>query len=388
MKIAVFSDTFFPKTDGIVTSTLNFAQRLSNHEFTVFSPAYREKSDPDIKGMTCHRFFSVPLISYTEIKIVIPNLYRLFRLLRRNRPDIIHINTPGPMGLLGIICSKIYRIPCVGTYHTLVSEQLMYLSIAKLLRIGRFFKKKKKETLLEKLVWKGSVAMYNRCDLVIAPSKSIENVLKEHGIKKETKVISNGIDRGLFKPKREYNKKVSRLVHVGRISYEKNIDQTIRAFALTLKKHPSATYTIIGDGPALRSLKDLARELKLDIRFLGYVPYKNLPGYYKNEDVFITASTMETQGLVILEAMASGLPVIGVRSYAIPDIVKNNHNGFLVRPGDIEGMSECFNRLIENPGLVSELGQNAARFVIHHDLNSTAALLERTYKRTVRNKSN
>ena len=418
MKIAAFTDTFYPKVDGIVTSILNFSKELvkNDHETIVFSPKYKKFKELKIKGICIHRFFSISLTSYQDIKIVLPNLIKIFRLVKKHRPDIIHIHTPGPMGYIGTLCSRIFKIPCIGTYHTLISEQMMYISLKKLLRIEKaigkisgskfikFFRKRKnmpdgydipvleedikKEKFGKRMAWRLSRFIYNKCDLIIVPSKSIKRLIKEKGIKKRTLVVSNGIDAGLFDPKKRYNKKIKKIVHVGRISFEKNADRTIKAFSLITKKYPEIKYFLIGGGPALNSLKNLVKKLKLtdQVKFLDYMPHKKLPDYYKRSDFFVTASTMETQGLVIFEAMASGLPVIGVNAFAIPDIVENGFNGFIVEPTDVKGMANYMEVLIKNPRLVEVLGKKAVLSTKLHDLRQTSLELEAAYKKLIKSK--
>lgn len=415
MKIALFTDTFYPKVDGIVVSILNFSKELikNNHKSIVFSPTYKPFKELKMKGISVHRFFSLSLTTYRDVKIVVPNIVKILRLIKKQKPDIIHIHTPGPMGYIGTVCARIFKIPCVGTYHTLVSEQLMYLSLRKFLKIEKaidsisnsrlikFFRKRKrgrsptvfekdikKEKFGKRMVWKLSCKIYNNCDMVIAPSEFIKNLLKAKGVRREIIAISNGVDTELFNPKKKYNKAIKRILHVGRISFEKNIDMTIKAFSIVAEKYKDIEYVIIGDGPALNSLKNLSRKLGLNkqIKFLGYVNYNRLPRYYRKSDFFITASPMETQSLVILEALASGLPVIGVNQSAMPDLIKNGFNGFTVEPADTKGMANYAELFIKNFGLIEVLGKNAARSVQSHDLRKTSKLLEEVYKKLIKNK--
>lgn len=413
MKLAIFTDTFYPEVNGVVNSILNFSGELTKkgHSILVFCPTYKHFKEIKAPSITVHRFFSLSLSSYKEVRVVLPDLIKIFGVMRNERPDIIHIHAPGPMGCVGILCSKIFKIPCVGTCHTLFSEQLMYLSFKKLLKIenliskvyssklATIFKKREKvskkadllntkkgtakETIGKNIVWRLYIMIYNNCDLIIAPSNSIKKIFKEKGIKRKIIVISCGVNTKLFYPKIKYAKKIRRIIHVGRISFEKNIDRTIKAFFLISRKYDNIQYTIIGSGPALNSLKHLSKKMGLNkqLKFLGYIPHNKLPYYYRMSDFFVTASTMETQGLVILESMSAGLPVIGVDAFAIPEIVKTGINGFIVDPTDIKSMSECMELLIRNPKLTEKLGKNAVISAKSHDIKETSALLEETYKR-------
>src|SRR5690606_21390341 len=159
----------------------------------------------------------------------------------------------------------------------------------------------------KKIILKICNNLYDRCDLVISPSHLLKKQLLEFGIKKPITVVSNGMDLKRFKGEiKTLNTDAPKLLHVGRISYEKNCDGVIKAFSKVLEKIPKASLTIIGDGPAIPSLRKQAESLKIldKVDFKGFLPNTELHNHYPNYDAFITASTMETQGLVILEAIA------------------------------------------------------------------------------------
>jgi glycosyltransferase involved in cell wall biosynthesis len=288
----------------------------------------------------------------------------------------------------------------------LVTEQLTYISPKRLLKLDRLIdkisikkkgdrkkifgflkkglkseKKNVKEGYAKKIVWKLATRIYNKCDKIIVPSKAIKTVLKEHGIKKEIVVVSNGIILNLFKPKNNY-KENFKLICIGRISYEKNIDVVIKSVDIVRQIYPSIILEIIGPGPALPSLKKLVRSLSLtrNVKFLGKVDYKKLSPFYRKGDIFLTASTMETQGLVILEAMACGLPIIGVKKYAIPDLVINNRNGYVVKPFNERKMAGKTIALLENPKLLKKFGKESAKLAKLHDVNKMSKKLEVCYK--------
>ena len=412
MRIAHFTDTFHPKVDGIVVSILNFSKKLieQGHEVLVFAPKYKEmKSEIIIKKMTIKRYFSFSLSSYPGVKIAFPNFIKMHKVMREWKPDVIHIHTPGLIGYAGIIFAKAFNIPSIGTFHTLVTEQLTYISPKRLLKLDRLIdkisvgkkrdkkkifsflkkglvqseqKRDAKEGYAKKIVWKLATRVYNKCDKIIVPSKAIKTVLREHGIKKDIIVISNGIGLDLFKPKKNYREKNLRLICVGRISYEKNIDVVIKSIDIVRQVYPSILLEIIGPGPALPSLKKLVRSLFLirNVKFLGKVDYRKLGSFYRNGDIFLTASTMETQGLVILEAMACGLPVIGVKKYAIPDLVINGRNGYVVEPFNERKMAGKIIILLENPALLKKFGKESVKLAKLHDVNKMSRKLERAYK--------
>ncbi|MEJ2267537.1 MAG: glycosyltransferase [Nanoarchaeota archaeon] len=176
-----------------------------------------------------------------------------------------------------------------------------------------------------------------------------------------------------------------KILHVGRLSYEKNVDVLIFSIKKIIKQYPNIVFDIIGEGPAEDYLKKIAKKLKLqnNINFLGYIPRENLPRIYNSHDIFITASTMETQGLVILEAMASGLPIVAVNKYAIPNLVHHNENGFLAKPGDSNEISKFVIQLIKNKKLRKEFGKNSFELSKKHDLVEVVKKMEEIYKKAI-----
>jgi len=177
-----------------------------------------------------------------------------------------------------------------------------------------------------------------------------------------------------------------RLLHVGRISFPKNCDVVLEAFALIRRSVPGATLTIVGDGPALASLKTLAERLGIAdaVDFPGFVPRSELPALYPRYDLFLTASTMETQGLVVLEAIASGLPCVGVDAYALPELIHHGENGFIARPFDPEEMAGMALEILRDPARFSAFSAAGLRIASEHDIVRCALRLEDVYRRQSR----
>lgn len=426
MKIAVFTDTFYPKIDGIVSSIMNSTKELANkgHKIIIFAPKYKDKGTIKLhSNIKVYRSFSFPVLSYKEAKFSVPNIIKIIKKIKKFDPDIIHLHTPGTMGLLGIFCSKVYDIPSIGTYHTILAEQMTYLSLKRLTKLdnliekikskrvrirlykGSYFSSKfkyfsKKEFIRKiiglitfkgirdkqfdkKIMWKITCKFYNKCDLIIIPSKSIIKELRKYGVTKPIRVLSNGVDLRNFSPKRTYKVgKVFDIVYVGRLGFEKNVDVIIKSYSRLLKERENVLLKIVGDGPAIDSLKNLAKSLNISdkINFTGYCSGKKLVREYHSSDFFVTASTMETQGLTILEAMSCGLPVVGVNKYAIPDLVKPGVNGYLAEPFDEKKIKEYSIKLIDNPALLKKFGKKSVEIAKGHDLRKVIIKLEQLYK--------
>lgn len=377
MNIAYFSDTFYPRIDGVVVTLLNFIQLLAEkgHKIKLYVPNYENIKEKKFhENISIERHTSFKLIGYPNFRVALPVYLKVKKSIEIFKPEIIHFHTPGPLGLIGVNIAKQDKIPLIATYHTYLTDFLVCISPNKKID------KSDKKDLSKQIVWKLSNYYYDKCDLVTAPSKSIGRELKKNGLKAKIKIISNGLALDVFSSKEKYNEK-ARLLHVGRMSFEKNVDVIIKSIAVLKKEFPDIRLDIAGDGPALKSLKSLTHKLELEknIRFLGYKEHDNLNKIYKEHDIFITASTVETQGVVILEAMASGLPIIGVKKLAIPDLVKNNVNGFVTKPFDEQKMAEKIAILYKDSKLREDFGRNSAELIKEHDVKKVIEELEKIY---------
>ncbi len=405
MRILYFSDTFLPKTDGVAVSIKNFSELLSlrGHEFRIAAPRYGE-GDFERMGDNIQivRFRSGYLPSYPDIKVVLPSPGKITKLIEEFKPEVIHIHTPGLLGVYAVNAAERYGIPTVGTYHTLMAEQEMYVSFYRLFKLDKlFFKinKFKKKLNIEdldkfvkfdnfnirkKIILKICNDLYNRCDLVISPSHLIKKQLIEYGIEKPITVVSNGMDLKRFTgTTKEFSGDAPKFLHVGRISYEKNCDVVINAFALILRHFPKATLTIIGEGPAIPSLQRQTEALSItaSVEFKGFIPNAELHNVYPQYDLFLTASTMETQGLVVLESIACGLPAVGVDSFALPELIQDGKNGFIVPPFDSRGLAEKSIQLLSNPELYKKFSSASLEIASEHEMERCVNDMEEVYKK-------
>ncbi|EMN44928.1 glycosyltransferase [Leptospira weilii] len=403
MRVLYFSDTFLPKVDGVAISMKNFADLLAKrgHTFTICCPKYGEEDFYHIgDSIRIERFRSGYLPSYPDIKVVLPSPTKIKRVIKEFEPDLVHIHTPGLLGLYGINATEKYGIPTIGTYHTLMSEQDMYLSFYRLLKLDKLFLKVSKSdkklkmkdlskiekfdkfNIRKKVILKISNNIYERCDLIISPSHLIEKQLREFGLKTKIAVISNGLDLTSFKGSIKQLTSAPKLLHVGRISYEKNCDVILNAFKLIHDEIPDSTLTIIGDGPALPSLKIQARNLGVEnaVTFTGFIKREQLPEEYPKYDLFLTASTMETQGLVILESIACGLPAVGVDSFAIPELIHDDKNGYIAKPFDVKGIAEKAVAILKDPPLYEKFSKESIKISKAHEMTVCVDKMEEVYQ--------
>lgn len=310
MKIAFFTDTYEPQVNGVVISINRFVKELRRrgHIVYIFSP-----SSPGYKPDKFVRTFkSIAFRNYPEYRIGIPLIDKFFK---KKRFDIVHVHTPATVGLAGVLMAKYHELPLVGTYHTLIPEYAHYLTETKEIK-----------RITKKALWKYSSLFYNNCSCVIAPSEEIRNELKRHDIRKEIAVIPTGIEIKIRRPIRHRGKII---LHVGRITKEKNIHFILKALKNVLKE--DAKLVITSDGPSKDELVKLSKKLGIErnVIFTGYVSQKNLEELYSKSDLFVMASKSETQGIVLIEAMAFSLPVVVLKSPVIGNFVGRNNIGFV-----------------------------------------------------------
>lgn len=405
MKIAIFTDTYLPKIDGVGISTEQFCRLLAvrGHQFMICAPEYGpgQENAGTAPGISAIRFPNRPLPSYPEVKVAGLSLRRI-REAMGWKPDLVHIQTPGLLGQYGIAAARLYSVPVVGTYHTMVNEVGMYLSPYRLLRLDRLVEKVKgtfsrelstelrkaekspAKSLSNRIILRMTNELYNRCEVVISPTELIANELRNGGVKRPLEVVSNGLDLEQFRGREIAPPEggAVRYVHVGRLSFEKNVDIVLWAFLRIRREQPAATLDILGDGPALPSLRAEATRLGLDgaVQFHGFVDRQRLPEYYPKYHCFLTASTMETQGLVVLEALASGLPAIGVEAYALPELIHHGENGFLARPFDDEGIALLALDATGDPARFAGFSARSLEIAAGHDVHVSTGRLEQIYR--------
>lgn len=405
MRIAIFTDSFFPKIDGIAVSVQNFCEKLEQrgHKFIICCPRYAE-DDAEVIGQNIRveRFKSIALPSYEEMRIVVPGRKKLHKIMKEFKPDLVHIQTPGFMGQYGVLAAKLYGVPVIGTYHTMMSEVGMYVNPFRLLKLDKLLNRVKRRkkiasklhkvtrkrpgSLGGKLLYKLANRLYEKCSLIISPSELIKKELVEKGIQTPVTVVSNGIELGFFRAERRiFPGDEPRILHVGRIAPEKNTEEVIRAFALIKRELPKARLTVVGDGPVLIDLKREASELGIadSVQFTGYLSRKDLPQIYAEHDLFITASAMETQGLVALEAIATGLPAVGVNAFALPELIQQGRNGFCAEPHNVPDIAAAALRLLKDRNLYENASLESIEIAKDHGHDRCTDRLEKIYRKAV-----
>lgn len=324
MRIAMLTDSYYPTRDGVVTSITTIRKSLEDlgHEVWVVAPDPGEDKRVNDDHVLWLR--SVSFKTYKGYFVpVLPSAD--YSRMRGLDLDVIHVHGVATMAVRGLILAHYLKIPAVMTFHTMVDDVMQQYSPIRL-----------PEGKLRGMVWLYLKNAMKRMDAVIAPTEAIGKELTGHSQKiRLLRVIPTGVNTSVFRPGldsgrfiEKYGLDDSRIVlFVGRISFEKEIDMAIRA----MKNVDGASLIIAGAGPQKEELEGLVRDLGMEnkVKFLGFVPDADLPYAYAAADAVISCSRFETQGLSILEAMASGLPCTCRNARAFTSIIRNGENGFL-----------------------------------------------------------
>ena len=330
MKIAFFTETFLPKVDGIVTRLTKTIDNLvqNGDEVIVFCP---EGCPTEYKGAKIIGVAAMPLPLYPELKLGLPGP-AVSDALENFKPDLIHVVNPAVLGLGGIWLAKSNNIPLIASYHTHLPKYLEHYGMG----------------MLEPLLWELLKAAHNQALLNLCTSTAMVEELESKGIKR-TALWQRGVDTETFKPEfrnqkmrskllGKYPDKNSLLIYVGRLSAEKQIER----IKPVLEEIPDACLALVGDGPYRNQLEKIFENTQTN--FIGYLSGEELASAYASGDIFLFPSSTETLGLVLLEAMAAGCPVIGANKGGIPDIINDGVNGCLYDP---DGVDQGKSSLIE-----------------------------------------
>jgi glycosyltransferase involved in cell wall biosynthesis len=431
MKIVFITDTYLPEINGIVTSIDTFSKELAKrgHKVYIFCPKYNNEKDKPNKNIYIKRSKSFSFITNKATKLAFPSITGLVKDLKKINPDIVHIHTPMNMGVGGLIAAKIAGCKVVQTYHTYIPDFMVYLSPKKIINVSDFYSqmrdlrilktiinsrtflaltspvkkiklsnsfeneveeiaqntKKVTERLSNSIAWNFTKVIYNKSDLVLTPSEALARILRRHRLKPKVEFLSNGINVDAFKKKTSYLRN-NKILHVGRLGLEKNVDIIIKAISVCVKTNPGLILEIWGDGPARPELEKLVSKLNLkdNVIFKGFVDYDYKIKNYYDFDFFVTASCIETQGIVLLEAMSVGLPVIGPNILAVPDLISDSINGYLVRPKSYRDMASKITMLnvLSDDGR-QKMGEESLSVSSEHDFYKCIDKVEAIYSSLV-----
>jgi glycosyltransferase involved in cell wall biosynthesis len=344
MRIALFTETFLPKIDGIVTRLRHTVEQLqrAGDRVLVVAP---EGGITEYKGAIVHGVSGFPLPLYPELKLALPRP-TLRPVLEDFQPDLIHVVNPAVLGLGGLYYAKSLKLPLVASYHTHLPQYLQHYGLG----------------MLEEVLWGLLRSAHNQAELNLCTSTAMVQELTQHGIER-VDLWQRGVDTEMFHPSLASQKMRSRLsqghpdchllLYVGRLSAEKEIEQ-IRPI---LEAIPNARLALVGDGPHRQALEQHFADTPT--YFVGYLQGLELASAFASADAFIFPSRTETLGLVLLEAMAAGCPVVAARKGGITDIVQDGVNGYLFDPEATNGAVPATQRLLAGGEEREAMRQNA-----------------------------
>lgn len=342
-----------------------------DHKVYIFAPAY--KGYKDANG-DVFRFRSFELSSKLDFPFAVPYSRRVNRFLAPLTLELVHAQHPFLLGVYGARLAKRLNIPLVFTFHTQYEQYAHYIPL-------------KVNTALIKGITRKLICNYaNQCQCIIIPSPSIKDLLKSYGIKTRLEVVPNAVDLAAFssnsisKTKKELNVEML-LLYVGRIAKEKNLVFMLDAFMEVCSHFPKAYLLFVGGGPWEKELKEEIRKRGLGKKtsITGYVPYKEIPGYMASSDLLLMTSTSEVKPLVVLEAMAAGLPIVAVDAPGAGDTITSEYDGILT-PLSVNAYSQALARLLADPDLRRKLSNGAKVTAIKYSVNEVTERLIEVYR--------
>ncbi len=374
MKVALFADTYLPQING-VTNTLSKLVRYYEEkgiEYKMFVPKY----DTDVPDHNTERFYSIKFLFYPESRITFPNAHRINSILSGFQPDIIHVMNEFNLGIAGMNYGRKHGIPTISTYTTNFSQYTDYYKI----------------NLLKEPIWSYMKWFHTQNDLTLCPSTAARELLYSQGIR-NTKIFSRGIDSGQFQPEHRSGQLRRDLgiadklafLYVGRVSNEKDLDILSSSYHTIHKRFGAkAAMVITGDGPYLEKCRQM---FPGDTIFTGFLRGKELAQIYASCDIFVCPSSTETFGNVVLEAMASGIPVIGADAGGVGETIQNGYTGLKFASRNAEDLGKCMAILLEDTKLRAELSKNGREYAVNRSWNKIFDGLMETYRQVIEEKN-
>ncbi|MBB6099806.1 glycosyltransferase involved in cell wall biosynthesis [Deinobacterium chartae] len=361
LSIGLFSDAYLPDPNGVSTSVYLLARELRRlgHDAWVVAPAHPGAPIAE-EGVVRLRSLLNPF--FEGQRVALPRARRL-----PARFDLIHTHTPLVLGMWGSQLARRQGVAHVSTYHTHYEHYAHYVpGLRGLNRAAR-------------VIPRMARAFYDRTDLIIAPSPAVGELARSYGLRPPVRLLPGGIDFEVLAQAADLPSPwpvgSRRLLTVSRLGEEKNVAGVLEAFSRI--RDPGAHLLVVGEGPQRLQLEGYVRWLGIAgrVTFTGRVPYTEIGALYRQAELFLFASETETQGLVLLEAQAMGVPVVAVGAQGTLWGVRAGESGYLVAPGDTEALARRASLLLENPALHARFSRAAREFAAQY---SAARVAERT----------
>lgn len=379
MNIAFFSEVYLPILNGVVVSIQTYKKALEDmgHKVSIFTPGFRHVK----KEAGVFRYYSMPYPSKTDYRLCFPFPSSVFRSLVECRPDIIHTHSPFFTGYYGLRASRRLHVPFVFTFHTQYWEYAHYVPLP--------------QAPVRDAAKKWSRIFCNWCDGIVAPSRKIMDVLKELRVLPPIETVPTGISMEEIKKAGELKHGITLkipenkflLMTAGRLAKEKNFSFLFSALAPLFKENAGVHLVVMGGGPEEDALKHLCRKLDVEkhVTFTGHIPKADVLKLLHHGNLFVFASKTETQGIVILEAMASGLPVVAVRATGVDEVVDDGVQGTLC-DDDEKSFRDNVRKLMKDRAARERMRAAAEKKAKEYSADALAETLVSFYEKLIKDK--
>ncbi|MFT8395025.1 glycosyltransferase family 4 protein [Propionibacterium sp.] len=368
MRIALFTEVFLPKVDGVVTRVIRTLEQLDRmgHEVLVFAPGSPPQRYAHHKVQRVRSVSLWPI--YPELKVGLPTPMIAEQMIRF-RPDVVHAVNPAALAAFGVEAAYHRDLPLLASYHTWLADYMIKL------RMG----------WARRPVQSWTRFLHNRAEVNLCTSQVMVERAREHGVQR-VDLWPRAVDTVGYRPSRADSAMRHRLtgghpeaplaIYIGRMSREKDLTDLVEPIRALAPR--GVRLAMVGSGPYRRALEQAFGGTPTV--FTGYLSGDDLARAYASADVFVFPSTTETLGLVALESMASGVPVIGVRAGGVPDVITDGVNGFLVDPHDGAGFRQRMLQLFDRPILHAEMAAAARAEAQRHDWRAATEALVDFYR--------
>ncbi len=391
MKIGLFTEVYPPYVSGVSTSVKMLKEALENMHHTVYVVTANLENNK-FKYDEKERVLYLPGIKTGIYETKLTTIYsnKALKIIKNWHLDVIHSQTEFGVGAFSRIVAKKFNIPVVHTYHTLYEDYVYYVTHGHFDKLGKKLAIKLTKFYCDK-----------KCDELIVPTQKIALLLNSYGIKKNIHIIPTGIDTQRFNLTQDLEKRINKLKTkykikkddfiigtVGRVAIEKSFGKELKDFQKLLEIAPKVKLMIIGDGPELNNLKQLAKDLDIadKVIFTGKVPYEKMPEHYHLFNVMTSFSITETQGLTIIEGLAASIPIVCINDKSFQEMIENDYNGLFFN--NTEEFIKAILELMNKTPKYNEMVINAKNSIYKYSKEVFASEVLKVYHKAIETKKN